>query len=161
VDRMMPALGHTLLQPEQRTVLAALVANHRYELIPLEPVQEQTTALPSGACVTITALPRLGIGPTLQLAEWLAARGYNAVPHLSARLIRDRAHFADLLARIRDAGVRRIFVVGGTVPPRVSSTMGWYCSARSTSWGIPSMRSAYLPILKGIPTFPTTCFCAR
>lgn len=51
--------------------------------------------------------------PTLGLAEWLAARGYNAIPHLSARLVRDRAHLTDLLAHVSDVGLRRIFVIGG------------------------------------------------
>jgi methylenetetrahydrofolate reductase (NADPH) len=109
-------IGRTLLPPEQRTVLAALVANSRYELIPLKPVHEQATALLSGACVTVTALPRLGMEPTLGLSEWLTDRGYDVVPHFSARLIRDRVHLADLLARVRRAGLRKVFVVGGDGP---------------------------------------------
>jgi methylenetetrahydrofolate reductase (NADPH) len=50
---------------------------------------------------------------TLDVAEWLAAKGHDVVPHLSARMIRDRAHLVDVLARVRDAAVRRAFVVGG------------------------------------------------
>jgi methylenetetrahydrofolate reductase (NADPH) len=36
---------------------------------------------------------------------------------VAARLIRDRAHLADVLARMRAANVRRVFVVGGDGPP--------------------------------------------
>ena len=40
-------------------------------------------------------------------------RGFRAVPHLSARMVRDRAHLADLIAWLEGAGVDRAFVVGG------------------------------------------------
>jgi methylenetetrahydrofolate reductase (NADPH) len=53
----------------------------------------------------------------VSLAASLSARGHDVAPHLSARLIRDRAHLADVLARLTDAGVRRLFVVGGDGPP--------------------------------------------
>jgi methylenetetrahydrofolate reductase (NADPH) len=35
------------------------------------------------------------------------------VPHLSARMVRDRSHLADLIAWLEGAGVDRAFVVGG------------------------------------------------
>jgi methylenetetrahydrofolate reductase (NADPH) len=63
--------------------------------------------------VTVTALPSRRIEAMFDVAEWLAARGHDVVPHLSARLIRDRAHLVDVVARIGDAGVRKAFVVGG------------------------------------------------
>jgi methylenetetrahydrofolate reductase (NADPH) len=43
----------------------------------------------------------------------LEATGLRAIPHLSARMIRDRAHLSELLTRLRDAGIDRAFVVGG------------------------------------------------
>ena len=39
--------------------------------------------------------------------------GHDVCPHLAARSIRDRAHLADIVARIRNAGIRKAFVVGG------------------------------------------------
>jgi methylenetetrahydrofolate reductase (NADPH) len=47
------------------------------------------------------------------VAEGLAARGFRAVPHLAARSLHDRAELAGYLARLRDAGVDELFVVGG------------------------------------------------
>ena len=98
---------------EQRAFQRRLLANVRYELIPLKSARSQAQALPPGATVTVTASPAHGIDATLALAEWLQARQYQAVPHLSARLIRDRAHLRDVLQRARAAGITQAFVVGG------------------------------------------------
>jgi methylenetetrahydrofolate reductase (NADPH) len=101
------------LSAEQRAALTALVANPKYELIPLKKVRETAEALPGGARVTVTASPAHGLETTLDVSEWLAARGHEVTPHLSARMVRDRAHLADLLARSRSIGLRHVFVVGG------------------------------------------------
>jgi methylenetetrahydrofolate reductase (NADPH) len=61
----------------------------------------------------VTASPSHGIESTIELAEQMAALGHDAVPHLSAHMIRDHAHLSDLLDRCREAGVREAFVVGG------------------------------------------------
>jgi RNA polymerase sigma factor (sigma-70 family) len=77
------------------------VANPIYELVPVSGFQEAAAALPPHASVTVTASPRLGVDATLDAAEWLAAQGHDVCPHLAARAVRDRAHLADLLARLR------------------------------------------------------------
>ena len=105
------------LTADERNALARLVANPIYELIPLGSARDHAAALPAGAPVTVTTSVRLGLDATLALAEWLSSRGHDAAPHIAARLIRDRAHVADILARMRAAGLRKIFVVGGDGPP--------------------------------------------
>ena len=102
-----------VLSDPERSVLRALVRGARYELIPLNSVRDKAGALPVGSTVTVTASPTHGIEATLTLAEWLASRGHAVIPHLSAHMVRDRAHLADLLARARLAGLREAFVVGG------------------------------------------------
>ena len=102
-----------VLSSPERDALLALVRSARYELIPLHSVRDKAGALPPGSTVTVTASPTHGIEATLMLAEWLAARGHAVIPHLSAHMIRDRAHLADLLGRARAAGLREVFVVGG------------------------------------------------
>jgi methylenetetrahydrofolate reductase (NADPH) len=104
--------GATLAAP-LRSALAACVANPIYELVPVGGLEQAAAALPPHASVTVTASPRLGINATLDAAEWLAARGHDVCPHLAARSIRDRAHLADIVARIHNAGLRKAFVVGG------------------------------------------------
>jgi methylenetetrahydrofolate reductase (NADPH) len=98
---------------EQREALRALVAAPKFELIPLKAAPEAARALPDRAAVTVTASPSHGIESTIELAEQLAAEGHDAVPHLSAHMIRDRAHLGELLGRCRAAGFREAFVVGG------------------------------------------------
>ena len=74
-----------------------------FELVPLKNALDQADFLPAGATVSVTASPAKGIEATVALCEQLQARGFRAVPHLSARMIRDRAHLvrADRLARGR------------------------------------------------------------
>jgi methylenetetrahydrofolate reductase (NADPH) len=93
--------------------LARVLEDPTFELIPLKNVREQAAALPRCATVSVTASPAKGIEATVELAIELEATGLRAIPHLSARMIRDRAHLAELLSRMADAGIDRAFVVGG------------------------------------------------
>ena len=98
---------------EDRAALARLLAAPTFELLPLKNAHEQAAALPAGSTISVTASPTKGIEATIDLCESLQGLGFVAVPHLSARMIRDRAHLADLLARLRGLGTTRAFVVGG------------------------------------------------
>jgi len=102
-----------VLPERQRIALRSLVAAPKFELIPLKNAAAAAEALPQGATVTVTASPSHGIESTLELAEQVVANGHDAVPHLSAHMIRDRAHLGELLDRCREAGLRNAFVVGG------------------------------------------------
>jgi methylenetetrahydrofolate reductase (NADPH) len=101
------------LTPQQTQALRALVASPKFELIPISSASEQAALLPPGATVTVTASPAKGLEATLDLAETLDAMGHRAIPHLSAHMVRDRAHLEDLLQRMADHGLRCVFVVGG------------------------------------------------
>src|ERR1700690_2312989 len=93
--------------------IAGLLGAPLFELIPLKSVDPQLAFLPAGATVSVTASPAKGIEATVELSARLADRGFSAVPHLSARMIRDRAHLRTLLASLAAAGIRQVFVVGG------------------------------------------------
>jgi methylenetetrahydrofolate reductase (NADPH) len=101
------------LDDDARAALARVLAAPTFELIPLKNVQEGAAALPPGATVSITASPAKGIEATVELTIDLEGRGFHAIPHLSARMVRDRGHLAELLARLGEAGIDRAFVVGG------------------------------------------------
>ncbi|GIV00707.1 MAG: methylenetetrahydrofolate reductase [Actinomycetota bacterium] len=101
------------LSAEERAAVRRVVAAARFELIPLPSALERAEGLPPGAPVTVTASPGRGIEATLELAAELARRGHPATPHLSARLVRDRAHLGEVLDRCRETGLREAFVVGG------------------------------------------------
>jgi methylenetetrahydrofolate reductase (NADH) len=95
-----------------RPALAEALKKPRYEVIPLAGVADAVLAhVPSDIKLTVTASPTKGLEATLGLAETLAAAGYTVVPHISARLVRDRAHLDELLDRLQ--GVREIFCIAG------------------------------------------------
>jgi methylenetetrahydrofolate reductase (NADPH) len=73
--------------------------------------------VPKGARVTVTASPAKGLDATVDVTERLAAHGYTVVPHLSARLVRDRAHLEELTGKLLAAGVREVFVPAGDADP--------------------------------------------
>ncbi len=96
-----------------REALAAVLATPTFALIPLTNALDQAAFLPPGARVSVTASPLKGLEATVALCEQLQAAGLRAVPHLSARMVRDRAHLVDLLGRLDAADVDRAFIVGG------------------------------------------------
>ena len=106
------------LSDDQRAALRTRVASAKFELIPLKGVDEQAACLPKGSTITVTASPSHGIEATVDLAGRMAALGHVAVPHLSAHMLRDRAHLAEILLACEDAGLRRVFVVGGDAKDR-------------------------------------------
>jgi methylenetetrahydrofolate reductase (NADPH) len=106
------------LTEEQRAALKSLVADAKFELIPLASALERAAALPPASQVTVTASPSHGIEATFDLAEAVTAQGHDVTPHVSAHMLRDRAHLAELLDRARRSGIRRIFVVGGDARDR-------------------------------------------
>jgi methylenetetrahydrofolate reductase (NADPH) len=96
---------------------ADLLARARFEVLPLEGVEDEVAAcLSTEQKVTVTASPSRGLDATFATAERLAAAGYPVVPHLSARLIRDRTELDSLLDRALAAGIRELFVLAGDPP---------------------------------------------
>ncbi len=101
------------LAADARAALAVALADPIFEVLPLKNLPDQIPHLPAGALVSVTASPAKGIDATLDWAARLEADGFRAIPHLSARMIPDRAKLEDLLGRAREAGITRAFVVGG------------------------------------------------
>jgi methylenetetrahydrofolate reductase (NADPH) len=97
---------------------APLLRHPRYEVLPAASTEDSVLEwVPPDITVTVTASPVQGLDPTLGLTERLAARGYRVVPHLSARLVRDDAHLADIVARLTACGVDDVFVPAGDADP--------------------------------------------
>jgi methylenetetrahydrofolate reductase (NADH) len=94
--------------------VADLLRRSRYEVIPLDGIEEKVlTDVPSDLTLTVTASPTKGLEPTLDLVARLAGHGYEVVPHLSARLVRDESHLEEIVARLHEVGVQDVFAVGG------------------------------------------------
>src|ERR1700691_5360670 len=88
-----------------------LLEHPRYEVFPARSVEDAVAEwVPAGMTVTVTASPAQGLGATLSVAERLAARGYQVVPHVSARLVADDAHLSEIVARLLACGIDDVFV---------------------------------------------------
>jgi methylenetetrahydrofolate reductase (NADH) len=86
----------------------------RYEIIPVEGIEDVVVAhVPRQVKITVTASPAKGLDTTLGVAERIAAQGYQVVPHVSARLVRDGEHVEEIVARLHAAGVGEVFVPAG------------------------------------------------
>jgi methylenetetrahydrofolate reductase (NADPH) len=97
--------------------LAEMVKQAYLEIIPTSTILDRVAHLPPHAYVSITCSPVHGIEPTLRLAERLRAlpeqRSLKLIPHIAARVVRDRGHLREILARLDAIRVESIFVPGG------------------------------------------------
>ena len=109
--------GSDAARVEWPSRLARLLERPRYEVIPVRGIEDKVAVLVPGSTVTVTASPSHGIERTVETSEALAARGYDVVPHLAARMVRDEAELAGILQRLSAAGIRQAFVVGGDASP--------------------------------------------
>ncbi len=90
----------------------------RYEVLPTATTEDKILEhVPTEQAVTVTASPGKGLEATLDLTERLTGHGYVAVPHLAARMIRDRAELAEICDRLTGKGITRVFVPGGDADP--------------------------------------------
>lgn len=98
-----------------------------YEVMPLRNTEQDVVDhVPTAIPLSVTVTEAKGIDATLSLTERLVRRGYQVSPHLAARQFVDDAHVADVVARLRDAGVTSVFVVGGDAPNPVGSFVDAY-----------------------------------
>ncbi len=85
-------------------------------MVPLGGAEEAVLEhVPTEVKVTVTTSPSKGLNPTLDLVDRLTGHGYVVVPHLAARHVRDSAHLAELVERLRTTGAGDVFVVAGDV----------------------------------------------
>jgi len=101
-------------------VLAGLLDQAYMEVIPTRTIVGRLIHIPRHSYVSITCSPVNGLEPTLQLVEELRAlpeeRQLKLIPHIAARMIRDKGHLREILARLEAARVESIFVPGGDAP---------------------------------------------
>jgi methylenetetrahydrofolate reductase (NADPH) len=101
----------------EQPALSVLLQDPRYEVIPVQGIEQKVATLPYGATVTVTASPSLGLDRTFDVSVALAARGFRVVPHLAARMVLGRSHLERLVQRLEGSGIHEAFVVGGDADP--------------------------------------------
>jgi methylenetetrahydrofolate reductase (NADPH) len=95
-----------------------LLGHTRYEVLPTASIEDQVLEhVPVDRALTVTASPSKGLEPTLDLAERLTGHGYVVVPHLAARMVRDKAQLSEICDRLTGKGITRVFVPGGDADP--------------------------------------------
>ncbi|MEO6510610.1 MAG: methylenetetrahydrofolate reductase [Nocardioides sp.] len=98
--------------------MSGLVEGARYEVLPAGTIEDKILEHVSvEQTVTVTASPSKGLEVTIDLAERLTGHGYTAVPHIAARMVRDRAELAEIVERLNGKGITKVFVPGGDADP--------------------------------------------
>jgi methylenetetrahydrofolate reductase (NADPH) len=97
----------------------------QFEVLPLGRSEEEAAALPQSVRLTVTCSPKRGPDQSVEVATRLRALGHVATVHMAARMVRDRAHLDTMLAKMAEAGVDDVFVIGGDV----DHALGAYPSA--------------------------------
>lgn len=117
----MTAAKHGALTPPQWRALGHALRETYMEVFPSPSIEQRLRVLEPGSWVAVTCSPTKGVEPTLEICAHLATRGYRLVPHVAARMVRDRAHLREILRRLADSGIDSIFVPGGDAPEPLGS----------------------------------------
>ena len=101
-----------------------LIANARYEVVPMKSLESQIEHIPVGASVSVTCSPAKGIQTTLDLAARLLDLGHIAVPHISARLVEDDVAVKRIAEFCRRHDLHEVFLVAGDAPTPIGKYDG-------------------------------------
>lgn len=102
---------------EARAHREHLTRTYTIEVIPMKNLETARPHLPAGSTLSVTCSPAKGIEETQRLTEEFQSEGFDPVPHISARMVRDRAHTAELAAWLKRNDLKRMFLVGGDQDP--------------------------------------------
>lgn len=102
----------------------SLIADARYEVIPMKNLESQIEHIPAGAPVSVTCSPAKGQQATLDLTARLVDLGHLTVPHISARLTPDAAAVRKLAEFCRSHALKEVFLIAGDAPEPVGDYDG-------------------------------------
>ncbi len=97
----------------ERDVLAYTVREAYMEIFPTNTIESKLDVLEPGSYVAVTCSPSKGVDVTIEMCARLAHRGFKVVPHVAARMVRNRKHLAEIIAQLNDLPIISIFVPGG------------------------------------------------
>ncbi|SMX86314.1 methylenetetrahydrofolate reductase [Brevibacterium antiquum] len=131
--------------------LSTLLKSARYEILPTAGVVDRVHEyVVPGRVITVTASTGLTLEATLSTAEQLQALGFQAVPHIAARMVQSRTELEEIVARIAQAGIDRIFVPAGDATPPA----GGYAGALDLIVDLASMAAPIQHL--GVSAYPET-----
>lgn len=97
----------------ERNALIKAVRQSYMEIFPTAGIESRLDVLEPASYVSVTCSPTRGVEVTLAMAERLAARGFRVVPHVAARMVKDKAHLREIIRRLDDTPIVSLFVPGG------------------------------------------------
>jgi methylenetetrahydrofolate reductase (NADPH) len=101
------------ISASQRRALIETVRESYMEIFPTATIESKLDVLEPNSYVAVTCSPTKGVDATLAMAERLAVRGFKVVPHIAARMVRDKAHLREIIKRLDDTPIVSLFVPGG------------------------------------------------
>ncbi len=96
--------------------MEAFLKGYSIEVMPrtAEKVEDFRDFLPKGTRVYVAHIEGTPIEDMVATAKRLAGEGFNVMPHIPARLIKDEATLADWIARYQgEAGIRQALLLAG------------------------------------------------
>ncbi len=97
----------------ERDVLVHTVREAYMEIFPTDTIEAKLDVLEPGSYVAVTCSPSKGVDVTIEMCARLAHRGFKVVPHVAAKMVRNRQHLAEIIARLNDLPIISVFVPGG------------------------------------------------
>jgi methylenetetrahydrofolate reductase (NADPH) len=110
---------HSVGGSDERKTIAEFLSGFSIEVTPKAgaKIEDFRAVLRPGTSVYITFLAGSDFDDTVALAERLRREGFNPVPHLAARSLRDRAFVEDALRKLKDrADIEQVLLIGGAGP---------------------------------------------
>ena len=101
------------LSDAEREALIHAVHESYMEIFPTATIESKLDVLEPGSYIAVTCSPTKGVDETLDMSERLAGRGFKVVPHIAARMVRNKAHLREIFARIDQTSIISLFIPGG------------------------------------------------
>ena len=118
----MSCASDTLVENDQATLIATIAQLAREASIEMNvqdagDLQASQAFLPPGKCVYVSHLPKQSWQETLSACRVVHRAGFDPIPHVPVRLIKNVEELDGFLATaVTDGGVREVLLVAGVVP---------------------------------------------
>ena len=109
---------NTMRKPDRsQELLAGLMDQTYLEVFPTKTIANRLVHIPRNSFVGISCSPTHGMEPTIALTEQLKTQNnesrFKVIPHIAARMVRDKRHLKETLSRLEAVGVESIFIPAG------------------------------------------------
>jgi len=86
------------------------------EIIPVPGIEDRIGTLQPNMHVAVTCSPTKGVDTTIELSEKLIAKGFQVIPHISAKCVSGEKHLETIVKKLDELSIESIFVPGGDGP---------------------------------------------